>query len=50
MMTAPTMAELNTNLDGLFASDAFKTFTAEVGDIRKVQTVNMYQRVKTWSR
>jgi hypothetical protein len=50
LVTAPTMAELNTYLDGLFASDAYKTFSGEVGDIRKLQTVNMYQRVKTWTR
>jgi hypothetical protein len=50
LVTAPTMAELNTYLEGLFASDAFKTFSGEVGDIRKLQTVNMYQRVKTWAR
>jgi hypothetical protein len=49
LVTAPTMAELNTYLDGLYASDAFRTFTAEVGDIRKLQTVNMYRRVKTWT-
>jgi hypothetical protein len=50
LVSAPTMAELNTYLDGLFASEAYKTFTGEVGDIRKLQTVNMYQRVKTWTR
>jgi len=50
LVTAPTMAELNTYLDGLYASDAYKTFAGEVGDIRKLQTVNMYQRVKTWTR
>ena len=50
LVTAPTMAELNTYLDGLFASDAYKTFAGEVGDIRKIHTVNMYQRVKTWTR
>jgi hypothetical protein len=49
VVTAPTMAELNTYLDGLYASDAFRTFTAEVGDIRKLQTVSMYRRVKMWT-
>jgi hypothetical protein len=50
LVTAPTMAELNVYLDGLFASDAYRTFVGEVGDIRQLHTVNMYQRVKTWSR
>ncbi len=50
LVTAPTMAELNGYLDGLFASDAYRTFNAEVADIRKLHTVNMYQRVKTWTR
>lgn len=50
LVTAPTMAELNAYLDGLFASDAYRTFAGEVGDTRKLHTVNMYQRVKTWTR
>lgn len=50
LVTAPTLAELNGYLDGLFASDAFRTFGAEVGSIRKLQTVNMYRRVKAWQR
>jgi hypothetical protein len=50
LVTAPTMAELNAFLDGLFASDAYRTFNGEVADIRKLHTVNMYQRVKTWTR
>lgn len=50
LVSAPTMAELNVFFDGLFASDAYRTFASEVGGIRKLHTVNMYRRVKSWQR
>lgn len=50
LVTAPTMAELNVFFDSLFASDAYRTFASEVGGIRKLHTVNMYRRVKSWQR
>jgi hypothetical protein len=50
LVSAPTMAELNAYLDGLFASGAYRTFSGEVGGIRKLLTVSMYRRVKTWER
>ena len=50
LVTAPTLAELNTYFDGLFASDAYRTFAGEVGGIRELRTVSMYRREKTWQR
>ncbi len=49
LVSAPTMAELNAYLEGLFASDAYRTFVGEVGGIRKLLTVSMYRRVKSWA-
>lgn len=39
---------VNEYLDKLFASDAFVKFTANVGSIRKLVSVQMYRRVGTW--
>jgi len=50
LVTGPTLAELNGYFDGLFASDAYRTFASEVGGIRKLNTVSMYRHVKNWQR
>lgn len=48
LVGASDFAAANRYLDKLFASDAFKTFAAKVGDIRTVQEVHMYRRAGTW--
>ena len=48
LITAPGMAELNNYLDKLLASDAYAKFTGKVADFRKINTVSMYSRVKSW--
>ena len=48
LYTAEGMAELNEYIDGLLGSDEYRAFVGEVGDIRTINTVSMYSRVKTW--
>ncbi len=48
LYTAEGMAELNEYIDGLLGSDEYRAFVGEVGDIRTINTVNMFSRVKTW--
>lgn len=46
--SAPSLSELHAWTDELFASDAYRRFSADVADIRRVQTVNNYALVKRW--
>jgi hypothetical protein len=39
---------VNEHLDKVFASDAFASFNAKVGPIRRLVSVQMYRRVGTW--
>lgn len=48
LISAPDFASLNTYLDELLSGDAYKSFVKSVGSIRKINTVNMYTRVKSW--
>jgi hypothetical protein len=48
LVGASDFAAANEYLDKLYASDAFKTFVEEVGDIRTVGNVAMYRRVGHW--
>lgn len=41
-------AEVQSYLDKLLASDAYKSFKAKVGDTREVVGLNMYRRVAHW--
>lgn len=48
LISAPTFSELNNYIDGLYESDAFRTFIGKVSGIRTVNTVHIYRRVKSW--
>ncbi|WP_405232941.1 hypothetical protein [Lentisalinibacter salinarum] len=48
LITAPNIADLNNYLDKLLAGDAYAKFVGTVGDIRKITTVSMYSRIKSW--
>lgn len=39
---------VNNYMDELYASDAFASFAAKVGDIRSVVAIQMYRRVGAW--
>ncbi len=41
-------ASVNKYMDKLYASDAFRTFAAKVGDIRSVVHIESYRRVGAW--
>ncbi len=41
-------AAVNKYMDKLLASDAYRVFAEQVGDIRKVVGVNMYRRIGGW--
>jgi hypothetical protein len=48
LIGAPDFEAANKYLDRLYASEAFATFVAEVGDIRTVKNVAMYRRIGAW--
>ena len=48
LVGADDFAAANDYLDKLFASDAYRTFAADVGDIRKLLNVAMYKRVDAY--
>ncbi len=41
-------AAVNTYIDKMLASDAYKAFVAKVGDTRKVVGLDMYRRIGSW--
>lgn len=49
LVTAPDFVSLNTYVDELFASDAYKDFAQEVGEIRRINTTSIYRRLGTWA-
>lgn len=48
LVGADDFAAANEYLDKLFGSDAYAAFVKEVGDMRKIHNVAMYQRVGAW--
>ncbi|MEJ2603491.1 MAG: hypothetical protein P8172_09375 [Gammaproteobacteria bacterium] len=48
LITAPDIADLNNYLDKLLDGDAYAKFAGKVRDIRKINTVSMYSRIKSW--
>ena len=48
LITAPDIASLNNYLDKLVESKAYAEFVDKVSDIRQINTVSMYSRVKSW--
>ena len=48
IVTAPDFVALNTYIDELFASEAYRDFVDEVGEIRRINTTSIYRRVMTW--
>jgi hypothetical protein len=48
MITAPDFTTLNNYVDELFSSNAYRDFSREVGDIRRINTTSIYRRVMTW--
>lgn len=48
IITGDGMAAVNNYLDRLLASDAYRDFAGKVGEIRRINTVSMYRRVRTY--
>jgi hypothetical protein len=48
LITAPDFVLLNTYVDELFSSDAYRNFARKVGDIRRINTTSIYRRVASW--
>lgn len=48
IITGDSMGSVNGYLDELLGSDAYRTFVRKVGEIRSINTVSMYRRVRTY--
>jgi hypothetical protein len=48
IITGESMASVNEYIDELFASRAYRTFAGKVSDIRKIRTVSLYRRIRTY--
>lgn len=48
LFSAPGAAALNEYLDRPLSSDDYRAFVKPVGSIRKINTLNMFRRDKSW--